>query len=404
MQNGERGMVQVANLNPQWIPVFKTGTHTDSSGNKKTWTEADLDKIAASYHPAGHEAPVVIGHPKDNSPAFGWVEGLKRDGNILYAKFKDLVPEFVDMVRKGLFKKRSISLYPDLGLRHVGFLGAVPPAVKGLPDVAFNDKDGIIIEFGDCKTCKGCEQLNNFCATVETHSRASVQNAGKEVKMKWFEWLKGKAVAEGVTIEDAPQNFSAQNPPPTPAIGGQLFDIEAEVAKRVKSMELEFAEKLAVETQGLASQKAALEKEKAVLAKTKAEKAAADIASFCDGLCREGKITPAMLKHGAGMQTFLERIAEITTPIEFSDGDTKKTQTPFEYVKSFLSSFKKQIEFREVAGADKDIGRGNAGEKLAALVQQKMDGNKALSYSQAFSEVQRENGELAREYAAEIYQ
>lgn len=98
----------------QWIPVFKTGTHTDSSGNEKTWTDADLDKIAASYHPAGHEAPVVIGHPKDNGPAWGWVEGLKREGDILYAKFKDLVPEFVDMVRKGLFKKRSISLYPDL--------------------------------------------------------------------------------------------------------------------------------------------------------------------------------------------------------------------------------------------------------------------------------------------------
>src|SRR4030067_623413 len=119
-----------------WIPIFKTGTHTDSNGNTKTWTEGDLDKIA-SYNPTEHEAPVVIGHPKDNSPAWGWVEAVKKEGSVLYATFKDLIPEFKDMVKKQMFKKRSISLYPDGTLRHVGFLGATPPAVKGLADVEF---------------------------------------------------------------------------------------------------------------------------------------------------------------------------------------------------------------------------------------------------------------------------
>ena len=129
----------------EWIPIFRAGTHTDANGNEKTWTEAELDTIVQKYQPQEHEAPVVIGHPEHNSPAWGWVEGLKREGNLLYAKYKELVPEFVDMVRKGLFKKRSISLYPDMTLRHVGWLGAMPPAVKGLPDVAFADKAGIIL-------------------------------------------------------------------------------------------------------------------------------------------------------------------------------------------------------------------------------------------------------------------
>jgi len=134
----------------QLIPIFKTGTHTDSQGRTKEWGTADIDKIVASYDPTQHEAPIVIGHPKDNAPAFGWAEGLERKGEVLFAKAKQLVPEFVDMVKRGLFKKRSISLYPDGSLRHIGFLGAQPPAVKGLTDVAFAaDEGGVTIEFSD---------------------------------------------------------------------------------------------------------------------------------------------------------------------------------------------------------------------------------------------------------------
>lgn len=125
---------------PKWFAIFRTGKHTDSNGNTREWTEADLDKIVESYDPSKHEAPIVIGHPKSNAPAYGWIEKLKRVGDTLYALPKQLAQEFVEMVNKGLFKKRSISLYPDGTLRHVGFLGATPPAVKGLPDVEFSDE------------------------------------------------------------------------------------------------------------------------------------------------------------------------------------------------------------------------------------------------------------------------
>lgn len=122
---------------PEWIQVFKTGRHVDNGGRALDVDEATLDEIARRYNPSEHEAPLVIGHPKDSDPAFGWVESLKREGQVLYAKVKQLVPEFVDLLKRGLFKKRSISLYPDMTLRHVGFLGAMPPAVKGLQDIPF---------------------------------------------------------------------------------------------------------------------------------------------------------------------------------------------------------------------------------------------------------------------------
>lgn len=122
-----------------WVEIFRAGKHVDSLGRNRDFSVADLDRMVGSYQPAQHEAPVVIGHPKDNAPAWGWVESLKRDGEVALAKFKQVQPEFADMAGRGLFKKRSISLYPDGSLRHVGFLGAQPPAVKGLRDFSLGD-------------------------------------------------------------------------------------------------------------------------------------------------------------------------------------------------------------------------------------------------------------------------
>lgn len=375
----------------EWIPVFKTGEHTDSAGNTRTWTEQDLKSIVSKYNPAQHEAPVVIGHPEHNSPAWAWVDALKLEGQVLYAKLKDIVPEFADMVRKGLFKKRSISLYPDLTLRHIGYLGAMPPAVKGLADVAFGDKDKTIIEFNS-------DGLNRESRSSGLNSLNGLNGflKGEVRKMKMFDWLKTKATAEGVTLEDVPVNFSAQNPPPVPPPAGDIKSlVDAEVAKLVKVKEAEFAETQKTEAGKLKAREDELQKKEAAIKK-------AEITSFCEGLQKEGKITPAMMKHGIGVAGFLESIADIKTPVEFSDGNTKKTQTPFEFMTSFLSAFKKQIEFSEIAGNEKDVKGGNAGEKISALIKQKMDGNKSMSYTQAFNEVQCENIALASEYAQEL--
>ena len=135
------------------IAVFRSGRHTDSNGNTRAWSNEELDRIADVYNPLEHEAPVVIGHPKDNSPAWGWVKSLKRKKDILYANLGGIVPEFEDMLKKGLFKKRSVSFYEDGNLRHVGFLGAMPPSVKGLPDIEFKD-NGAEVSISDIEVEK----------------------------------------------------------------------------------------------------------------------------------------------------------------------------------------------------------------------------------------------------------
>ena len=42
-------------------------------------------------------------------------------------------------IRTGKYKHFSIALYPELNLRHIGILGAVPPAIKGL------NQNGIVV-------------------------------------------------------------------------------------------------------------------------------------------------------------------------------------------------------------------------------------------------------------------
>lgn len=132
--------------------IFKTGSHTSDKGITKDYSLDDLNFIAQSYDPSVQEAPIVIGHPVDNSPAFGWVESLKVVGNRLMAKAKDLIPEFKEALYKKLYKKRSISLDSEGKLRHIGFLGGALPAVKGLADIQFSDENTNTIEFSTDST------------------------------------------------------------------------------------------------------------------------------------------------------------------------------------------------------------------------------------------------------------
>ena len=132
----------------KWFEVFKVGKHTDSAGNTKDWTLADLEKIATDYNSqkddSKHIAPIVLGHPKDNKPAYGWIEKLKVVGDKLLALPEKVSDEFSNWVKEGKYRTRSISLYGNGLLRHVGFLGAVPPAVKGLADVDLNESEDFI--------------------------------------------------------------------------------------------------------------------------------------------------------------------------------------------------------------------------------------------------------------------
>lgn len=160
-------------MGKRWEEIFRAGEYPQG-----TFTEADLDAIAAAYDPQAHEAPVVCGHPADNAPAYGWVSALRREGDLLQAQFSQVNPDFESMVKAGSFKKRSSAFYKTPEgwyLRHVGFLGAQPPQVKGLKDVRFAEESETVCiefeEFAESKEASMNEELDTLKAQVEALGR-----------------------------------------------------------------------------------------------------------------------------------------------------------------------------------------------------------------------------------------
>lgn len=132
--------MEMADFNSAWVEVFRAGDY----GDKGEWTEDDIDTVVKNFSAGAWTPPAVIGHPKTDSPAMGWVKELQRKGKTLLAKFSQVQPELEELVSGGRFPNRSAAFYTDPQgkgpvLRHVGFLGATPPEVKGLAPVRFGD-------------------------------------------------------------------------------------------------------------------------------------------------------------------------------------------------------------------------------------------------------------------------
>ena len=105
-------------------------------------TPEHITGLADSYSKSSQRAPVVIGHPQTDSPAYGWVVNLNVKDGGLYGDL-DLTEKFYDTVKNGFYTERSVAFYnrEPYQLRHLGFLGATPPAIKGLKDLTFDDSD-----------------------------------------------------------------------------------------------------------------------------------------------------------------------------------------------------------------------------------------------------------------------
>lgn len=135
------------------IEIAKPGRHRDMRGRVHELTEETLKAAASSYSKEVHQAPMVVGHPRQDAPAYGWVKGLVYQDGALQAECGDLAAGFAEAAQTGgPLAKRSAEFYgpahkrnPVPGtyyLKHLGFLGAMPPAIKGLKDViSFSEDD-----------------------------------------------------------------------------------------------------------------------------------------------------------------------------------------------------------------------------------------------------------------------
>ena len=130
-----------------WIDICRAGSWRDIAGREVAIDEARLDRIVAA-HAAGDPAPVVVGHPEADAPAYAWIESLRGVGDRLQATLRDIAPAFRDAVEAGHYAGRSIALQGDT-LRHLGFLGGRAPAVPGLAPTCFAAAPETVIAFAD---------------------------------------------------------------------------------------------------------------------------------------------------------------------------------------------------------------------------------------------------------------
>ena len=199
----------------KWIEISRTGTFPDSGGRPQTFTEQDLDAIARAYDPDQRDAPLCIGHPKDNSPAFGWVEKLKHEGAKLFATFAHVPGEVKKLVAKKHYRHVSMSLMPDrVSLRHVALLGAAQPAIDGLRAVELNDgDDAITVNFaaedgeGDSMTI---EELQRQVGQLQAQLEAlKTENADLKKKADTHKQDKDKADVAKTDAEQKAAKASA---------------------------------------------------------------------------------------------------------------------------------------------------------------------------------------------------
>ncbi len=343
----------------KWCEIFRTGEHTDSKGNKRLWTFEDLLAMERNFKYVNPDVPICCGHPKTNSPAYGWFEDVKAVGNSLYACFKNVQPEFKEAVNKGLFKTRSISLMPDLTIRHLAFLGAQSPAIKGLEQFCFADCEQRVE--GGWMT-PGCNSFNagmsskelplpqasnqaadcendiviNFESTEELnkpsdgHSLHSSTEPRREGINLSFNEANREYDKNGVQGEDVISSPASEN---EPKIGVKKVDEE------------KFKEELKQKDEVISDKDKEIQYLKEKIEKQEKEKITKEFQDFCDTAISEGHILPSQKRE---IISIMEAV-NAYEPFEFEDSDGKiKTETAIDMFKKFVFGLR-QMDFEEIA-------------------------------------------------------
>ena len=422
-----------------WVPIFQGGKQTDSQGLEHDGDEL-IDQAVAKFDPSYHEAPLTVGHPKDNSPAFGWVESIKKtiqtlkDGttvNMLMAKFKDVVPEFASAVQQGLYKKRSASFYPDGRLRHVGFLGGMPPAVKGLADLKFSADDKAIefeepIQFmsgwwGLEQTAMIFRRLRDFFiekfgldeadnvfsssgidSIKDSADQLSRVELPQTAETPLFSEKEGKDMPKTFTEEELQAQLELERDRITAEKNAEFAEQQKTAQEATEAAKKADTKRLADIEAAKTAVRAEVEAKFAEREKTmKADAHKKEVSEFISSSIQTGKILPAWAK--MGLAQFMETLPS-DAAIEFGEEGAKVSKTLYEFFRSFLAEIPKTVNFGEFAGRDKNVGgMGSAGSQLNDLTVKKMKDDPKLAYTIAFAEVQRENPDLIKEYDLEIH-
>ena len=304
------------------LHIFRAGRQTTAAGDEIEFSDSDLVACAKAYNPALHTAPICVGHPKKDGPAYGVIRSLGVVGSDLVAEHDHVEPQFAELVRQKRFIAVSAAFYPPNAkanpvpgvyyLRHVGFLGAEPPALKGLRPPEFSEADGddfvafAEMEFSD-------PAFGYIGGAFRALRDWLIEQAGLEKADKVLPDWRVQTIEE--MGRDRPDPYT---PTPGPAFneGARTSTQEPAVSEREKQLE---AELVAAKKDTEAARQALQATQAATAAAARAARSAEHV-QFAEGLCTARKLLPA---HKDALVSVLDAI-EGDTPVEFGEGDNKK--------------------------------------------------------------------------------
>lgn len=197
----------------KWVDVMRSGEWQDMHGQIVRFDQRDLDAMISNFEAGERRVPLVIGHPKTNDPAYGWVSSLRRMGDVLQAKFAQVHRDVVNLVQEGRYKNVSLSLFQDKSLRHVGLLGAVQPAVSGLQPVTFASgpvgfEFELPAEGADAAPASNVQALEERIRQLEEELKQVKEALGLEQKVRGETELAYREFREAQAKKDREQRFA----------------------------------------------------------------------------------------------------------------------------------------------------------------------------------------------------
>lgn len=256
-----------------------------------------------------------------------------------------MLEDFAELVKKGAFKKVSASFYtpeakgnPVPGvyyLRHVGFLGAQPPALKGLAPVSFKEDEDGIVEFTDWNAMSVAgifRRIKNWI--IESAGQEKADTVMPEYELE-------NLTMTAVKKDDAPSNYTESSTGDDPMLTKEQQQAAADAAAKLKADQ----DKLAADRAEFAEEQKRLNDEKSAAARAKAQRESAE---FVDGLVKEGKVLPAQRQ---GLVAFMaSQSAEGV--VEFGEGDKTVKKPSAEWLRDYLKAQPKVIDFAERGKGD----------------------------------------------------
>ena len=329
------------------MPVIRVGRFRDMDGAPRVYTLEDLERLADSYDPSQHRAPLFLDagfHTSLNGDAAGWVDALVVEGETLFALLGDVPPEVKEAVAEGRRRRVSPEIINNAdgvpqSLFRVAILGASVPAVPGLPEL-----DPAMFADGE----KPVRLTFNF----------------EEEEMSFFGKNKqdpdGQA-SNGKTPDKQPEKAaeapSTETPAARPEGGGDKASLTQGDDDRTAKLSAEVA-------QG-----------RKRIAELEAKMKDREIQAFTDGLTKEGKLPPGL--NNKALHAFMGSLSDGDgAVVKFTDGEGKEQAAgQLALFQDFLSALPVVVKgadmfTRDLAGEGGPNQDDQTGDAIAASVNQ----------------------------------